>query len=448
MSIKKWFYLKKTDFLYRWHKGGAKGVKEDLFAALELSRDELEALNFNRFKKILTHAFDNSPYYHDKYTRAGMNPEDIRTPEDIPKIPIMTRQEIKDNRENILCRGVNRKKVFLTSTGGSTGNPLFFYHESNEPYFHLKHRFLQTIGIEPDANGAMVIRRNNTFVNRFKEGMWDWPAKRFSLNAMMITPESIETFLRQAKRAKLQFLWGYEGGIHHLALFLKNHDIPFPTQLKAVISTSSPLPVAHRTLFEQIFHCDVYDQYGSCEVQWLGTECPCHHGLHIPWDIRRIEIVDPEGNDLPPGETGDVVVTDLLNHSFPFIRYRNGDRCRMLDDDRGDCGIPFPRLDAVKGRITDLIKFADGSCIAGDYLTTIFDGYPMAVEAFQVIQRKDRSVELHYVPSSTPTAQTEIDLVAAALQKLIGNRAVVKKIPETEIKHDRGKTRFVLSEVE
>jgi phenylacetate-CoA ligase len=293
----------------------------------------------------------------------------------------------------------------------------------------------------------MVIRRNNTFVNRFKEGMWDWPAKRLNLNAMMITPESLNKFLRQAKRAKLQFLWGYEGGIHHVALFLKKHNIEFPTQLKAVISTSSPLPDAHRALFKQIFHCDVYDQYGSCEVQWLGTECPHHHGLHIPWDIRRVEIVDANGSQMPRGEMGDVVVTDLLNRSFPFIRYRNGDRCRMLDRDT-DCTIPFPLLDAVKGRVTDLVKFPDGSCIAGDYLTTIFDRYPMAVEAFQVIQRKDGSVELHYVPSNTPESPKEIALVVEGLKKLIGDRAVVKTFEEREIRHDRGKTRFVLSEME
>ena len=446
MSIKKWIYLKKTDFLCRYHKGGAAGVKEALFSALNMSADELEELNFRRFKEMLRHAYDNSDYYHEKYVKAGLEPDDIKSPDDIGKIPLMTRAEIKENRERILCRGVNRKSVFLTSTGGSTGNPLFFYHENSEPYFYLKHRFLQTLGIEPDANGAMVIRRNNTFVNRLKNGIWNWPAKRLNLNAMMITPESLYKFLRQAKSANLQFLWGYEGGIHHVALFLKKHNIEFPTQLKAVISTSSPLPDAHRALFKQIFHCDVYDQYGSCEVQWLGTECPHHHGLHVPWDIRRIEIVDGNGKELPHNEYGDIIVTDLLNFSFPFIRYRNGDRGRMLDNCCPKCEIPFPLLDSVKGRITDLIKFDDGSCIAGDYLTTIFDAYPMAVDAFQVVQKKNGDVELHYVPSARPESEEEIQKVVTNLQKLIGNRAAVCGKAVSEIKHDRGKNRFVISE--
>ena len=445
MFLKKWLYEKKIDWLYRYHKGAEPSVKKDLYAALSASGDELEALNILRFRRMVAHACNYSPYYREKYRKAGLTPEDIRTARDIDSIPLLTREEIKGHREDILCRNVDRRQVFLTSTGGSTGTPVSFYHEHAEPYYYVRQRFLETIGIAPADNGAMIIRRNNTWANRCKVAFWNWPSRLEFLNARLMTRDSVHDFVDRANRAEIKFLWGYEGGIYHLGLFLAEHGLNLPS-LKCVISTSSPLPLVHRRFFETVFHCDVFDQYGSCEVQWLGTECPAHHGLHMLWDIRRIEFVDSSGKNVPDGEYGDIVVTDLLNFSFPFIRYCNGDRGRRLP---GSCAQSnFPLMDSVKGRTTDLVKFSDGSCIAGDYLTTIFDDHPFAVQAFQIVQKKDGTVKLLYVPSGMPEAAAEVETVVADLRKLIGGRAGVYAEKVSEIRHDGGKTRFIVSEIQ
>ncbi len=443
MNLKKWIYEKKADFLCRYRKKVAVSAKEELFSVLSGSPADIDALSFSRFKKIFAHAYEHSSFYREKYQKAGVAPEDIQTPGDIEKIPLLTREEIKENREKILCDNVARESVFLTSTGGSTGQPLFFYHEHAEPYVYMKQRFFQMLGLSAWDNGAMIIRRKNSFFNRCKTALWNWPVKFLFLNATMMTEESVSDFIRKARKAKVKYLWGYEGGLYHLASYLSEHNLAMPS-IQCVISTSSPLPQAHREIFEKVFHCDVYDQYGSCEVQWLGTECPEHHGLHIPWDVRRIEFVDASGKNVPVGEYGDIVVTDLLNFSFPFIRYRNGDRGRRLE---GKCSIPLPLMDSVKGRVSDLLKFADGSCISGEYLTTIFDAYPMAVKAFQVYQKKDYSIELRCIPTENDQAETEIRYVIEELKKIVGERAEVVLQKVAEIPHDRGKSRFVLSEL-
>ncbi|MGE4300373.1 MAG: phenylacetate--CoA ligase family protein [Victivallaceae bacterium] len=436
--------MKKVNILRRY-KGEPDGIYRQLLLNQSLSPENLEVFNFNQFKCIFTRAFEQCDFYHRKYSEAGITPSDIRSSDDIQKVPLLTREEIKNNVEDMVCRDVKRKSIFKVGTGGSTGTPLRFYHEKAEPYLNISFRTLSWWGLNPEDNVASVIRRADTSVNRVKSLIWDWPKKRVFLNAMMISPKSMEEFIELAKKYDIQYIWGYEGGIYQLATYVHENKISLP--LKAVITTSAPLPKPHRLFISKVFKAQVFDQYGSCEIHFLAAECQKHEGLHILSDLHRVEFVDDSDNNVPDGEYGDIVVTDFVNKSFPFIRYKNGDVGRKLLH-TCSCGMPFPLMDAVKGRTSDMIVFSDGSCIAGDYLTTIFDAYADSVQAFQVFQKLDGTVILRVVPTGIFQGDANIDAVFNGLKNLIGTRSNVLLERVSQIEHDHGKFRFILREKE
>ena len=142
------------------------------------------------------------------------------------------------------------------------------------------------------------------------------------------------------------------------------------------------------------------------------------------------------------------MITDLEDYVFPLIRYEIGDMGRELPDPC-TCGVTLPMMDQVLGRTTDLVHLPNGSCISGDYLTTVFDDYPDAVRGFQVFQSADGKITIRYVPNpDDPRVRDIIKKVTYEIGKRVNSEVEVNAQALPEIPHDRGKLRFVISELD
>jgi len=143
---------------------------------------------------------------------------------------------------------------------------------------------------------------------------------------------------------------------------------------------------------------------------------------------------------------GDLLVTDLENLAFPLIRYRLGDRGRLLSR-KCDCGLPFPLMDYVHGRISDTIYLSDKSAIPGEYWTTIFDSYTDSIKSFNVHQANDYSITINYEPFSGANCGDIIKTVKEKLSKRIGDKtSLIFAQRDIEV-NDNGKTRFITSDI-
>ncbi|MEA4862210.1 MAG: phenylacetate--CoA ligase family protein [Victivallaceae bacterium] len=409
----------------------------------EMSDDERQALRFLRLKRILTQAYNFSPYYHDKYRRAGMCPDDIRQLDDFEKVPTLTKDEVREHGNDIICKNQKMGDMRLSTTGGSTGEPIKVYHDRRVPIDVISWWILKEWGLDISDNMGFIYRYRpaHSFLNALS---W-FPTGRIFLDASFIDDSSCEHFYCEARKKRIKCICGYVGAVQQFGYYLrkKNYSIP---SLKAVWTTAAPLPSVLRMDMESIFHAPVFSQYGCCEIFGLATECPKKNGLHWFDTIREIEVVDKNKRALSCGEYGETLITDLLNECFPLIRYQNGDNaCKMSH--KCDCGCRFPLLAPIRGRVTDMIKFRDGSYIAGDFLTTIFDATPDAVLAFCVIQRADYSLLIKYVPAGSSSAQTVQDVCASLRNRFAAQKLDVTQEEVSGIAHDRGKTRFIISEV-
>jgi phenylacetate-CoA ligase len=413
-----------------------------------LSVDELEELNWQKRRRLLKYAYAKVPYYRKKFQSVGLHPEDIVHPDDFQKVPLLKRNDLKENFNEMLSDEARPRQVRLSTTGGSTGEPVKVMFDKRVPLEALGWRMLGWWGIKPGLNSACCWRevRPKIIGQVINQLLW-WPTLRIKLDASSMKSQDIEKFVKKFNRIRPALLHGYVGAVDYIASFIEQNRYSIVPP-KAVSVTSSPITAVQRKRIEKAFNAPVYDQYGTCEIFWVSAQCGQKKASHMFYDARFIEFVGDNGNVVPMGELGDVVVTDLENYLFPLIRYVNGDKGRAL---RGGCpcGINLPLMDQVHGRQSDLVKLPDGSCISGEYLTTLFDDAPDVVKGFQVHQKKDYSIKVIYVPSSNPEGLAEtLARVHRQLMIKTGSQVKITMEPVENIPHDEGKLRFVISDVD
>lgn len=407
----------------------------------QLEEPERQELILSRLRDIVKCAWDNSPYYREKYRNVGLSDGIIGSFAEFEQLPILEKSEIREHGDRILNPNFPAGRLKESSTGGSTGIPLKVYHDRCIPLDTVGWYVLRQFGGDMSDNAAFL-QRYNPHRQRIPINKLLWlPTRRCFLDVSNITDEKWHEFYRNCRKIAPVYIQGYVGAVEEFAEFLSRNSLSLPS-LRLAWTTAAPLTDASRYRMEQIFGCPVYSQYGCCESYWLASECRLKQ-MHCFDTIRHFEVLDEHDQLLPDGETGDLAITDLLNKAFPLIRYRNGDRVKKLPGSC-PCGSRLPLLGKINGRTTDLIRLPGGGCVPGDFLTTIFDHAPEAVKRFQVVQHIDHSITIRYVPASAES-QAAVAEVCARLKKSFGGIAVSGE-PVDEIVSDRGKIRFVISE--
>jgi phenylacetate-CoA ligase len=265
------------------------------------------------------------------------------------------------------------------------------------------------------------------------------------MDANRIDEKTTAEFLDGWERIRPALFTGYVGAVIELAQFVERRGRAIPPP-KAVAVTSAPVTPGQKRYLGEVFAAPVYDHYQCQEAPMLAGECSRADGLHVFADARLVEILDADGRAVPPGETGDVVITDFRNRVAPVIRYRVGDRARWRAGSC-PCGITFPLLEPVGGRISDALRFPSGLVIAGEPLCGIFHEWPYAVRQFQLRQEADYSLTLRCVRGSDPNADAIMRLVVERLTARVRGEVPVRLQLAEAIPHDRGKQRFIFSAV-
>jgi phenylacetate-CoA ligase len=423
---------------------GSSVFQRQLRAAECLNLASLAELNWKRRKDLIRLCAKRIPFYQRKFRAIGFEPEDLKSESDFQNLPILEKDEIRVFAHEIVNPEFNIERLPTATTGGTAGTPLKTYNDPRVHHPSMSWRMLNWWGVDPSDNSAYLYRGIPTGLKKLITDIALWPTRRQYIGAADMTPQNMELFYKRLVNIRPKYLVGYVGAIDAFASFLQNNNYFLPG-LNAVWTTSAPLPKIKRNLYEQVYGCPVYTQYGSCEFYWVAAECTEKCGLHIGSDIRHVDVLEGKVK-VPVGEFGDLVITDLLNYAFPLLRYRVGDRGRLLDWSC-DCGLPFPMMDYVKGRSSDAIHLPNQTRIPGEYWTTIFDDFTAEIRAFQVWQHADFSLEIRYETHENIDATNVITIVGSRLRDKLQGR-IRLSFKECSISgNDNGKLRFVVSEV-
>jgi phenylacetate-CoA ligase len=302
---------------------------------------ELAAMQEKALRKLVKHAYTSVLYYHELFDSLGLKPEDVNSVSDLHLVPILTKDMILANYpKRILASGVNWSKCSPRMTSGSSGKKLEVVLDSEVAalYRLMQFRQLLDVGYKPWDKIAyirysppvtsIILQKLNFFRRHYIPLEW--------------TPERQ---VSEILRVKPQIINAYPSVLYLLAKTI-GLDQGKRLHLKLLMSNSELLTGHAREYIEDVFQCKVYDDYSCLEFSAIGFECKMQN-LHVAADNVIVEILDPEGNQVPPGEQGRIIVTALNNFSMPYLRYEIGD-IGVLSDKKCSCGRQFPVLQSIR----------------------------------------------------------------------------------------------------
>ena len=445
-------------FKWRLHHPAAFKKYRWLLANESVSLDELLARQETARQRIVRTAMAKTAFYPKFYGAVGFEAGDIGKDGWFERLPLVTKKELREQRDSFVNP---EKKASLRwfTTGGSTGEPVKTGFDESLCEEVYNWRLLNRFGVHPWDNHAYLWRdlRPRRIAKLINAALW-WPTRHLKCDVSSLDEEKIRAFLEDCRRIKPALIYGYVGALSQVARFgldrfgegLGGLEGLGGWRPKMFWSTSAPLSAVQRGMIETAFGAPVCDEYGSCECRWLACQCPECKGLHVNVEHVHLEFLGESGRPVEKGVYGRTVITNLEDEAFPLIRYENNDRGRWLTEPCA-CGRTLPCIDSVKGRESESFVLPSGKVISGEYLTTIFDLCADNVRGFRVVQHRDGSITVEYVPAGAKSkieveGEQWMEEARAGFMRVVGGEVPVDFKPVGEIPQDRGKLRFVVRE--
>jgi phenylacetate-CoA ligase len=363
-----------------------------------LSAAELRRQAYGLFQSRVRDAIRRYPLYEEKVAGCvGIRPrEAVHFPPQ--ELPIWTRDDQRRLFESLGGKPV--ENCFAHCTGGSTGVPLRFYvtRESFEWRMAVSDRGYSWAGAEEGRRSFYVWGtpiRDPGRLRKLKEGLHHWLQRRTYFDSFHFGDDDKEACCLAINRAKPRAIVGYAGNLVELGRFAIEHPGLLKWQAESAVTAAEGLLPGQRDLLQQSLAREVFQSYGSREFMLIGMECSRHVGYHISSDNLLVEVVDEKGQPAPPGTTGRILVTDLHNAANPFIRYEIND-LGALSGEPCDCGLPFPMLARVDGRIQEAISLPDGRRLTALFIPHLMKEFPW-IQGYQLVQEKADRLAIHLI---------------------------------------------------
>ena len=321
-----------------------------------MSEDGLKALQLERLQKTVRHCM-NSPFYQQKFKELGITPDDIKTLDDVQKLPFTSKEDLRENYPFGLACVPMKDCVRLHSSSGTTGNPTVVLHTQKDldEWANAVARCLWMVGSRPED-----VFQNSAGYGMFTAGLgFQYGAEKVG---MLTVPAAAGNTIRQIKFIKdfgtsvLHAIPSYASRIYEV-MKEEGVDPRKDTSLRVLCIGAEPHSEEQRQRIEQNLGVKAYNSYGISEMMGPGVafECPEQNGLHIWEDYFIVEIIDPVTlKPVPDGELGELVLTTINREAMPLLRYRTRDLTRILPGDC-PCGRHHKRLARLQGRSDDMM---------------------------------------------------------------------------------------------
>lgn len=381
----------------------------DLLAQLQRSEraslDELTALRLGFLRRLLRHAYAHTEHYRTAFDALGMVPDDIRTLDDLRRVPLLPRELAQSTVD---ARTAAYPTVTVTkTTSGSTGQPLEVRISGESRHWRdaTRWRGFGWGGYKMGDKAMHLWGVPAIAPSRWQQAKLaiDHKLRRdIYANCMIRSKDKLFEMVQTIVRERPQILAGYAQALADLARFVNAEHLRTWDTIP-VIYGAERLWENDRADLAQAFGPAVFETYGCREFMLMGSECEAHDGLHESVENLIVELVvrEPDGTTRAarPGELGEVAVTDLHNLACPFIRYLTGDLAMAREQSPCSCGRTLPRFGPVEGRVTDTMRDVDGNPVEGILFNILFLNMAKHTRQFQVVQRPDRRLILRVVPA-------------------------------------------------
>lgn len=390
-------------------------------------------------KKMVRYAYE-VPLYKKKYGKKGIHLDDIKGMNDLEKLPLISKEDIRKNfPDGIVAK--DDKKILLT-TSGSTGKPVSIYCDqfsaikSLEGYVRelkfyggswMKSKIALLIDLSPESSE-----------NAFFAGSAMPILKKFiSLKNIKLFHIGEEPKLLMAKMNKFEpeFIGSHPGMLRNLA-FLKKNGQGKNVEPEFILSSGEVLDTYTRNYIEDAFGTRIFDTYGTTEAGPIAFQCR-EGNYHVHSDFVHLEFLDDDGEPVV-GKPGRVVVTKLYGRGTPIIRYTGIEDMAVPLEGKCSCGLETQLIKKIEGRRADSIILPDGETIPPLSITGIpgevmseFGDY--RIKQFQIVQKSPDEMELLVVIDEKmreigPSPEKIRDEMKEKYQKKLGIEVKVREV--------------------
>jgi phenylacetate-CoA ligase len=399
-----------------------------------------EAYQLEQLRRLIEAARRYVPYY-----RQTLPDIPIRSLDDLYLLPIVEKSAIRHNRMAFVHESTPINKLWLHATSGSTGAPLLYYHDRSATRAHqaIADALMAMHGC---YLGERRVRFSGVYVAPYvqtKPPFWMFVDfyRQLQCSSYHLSAATYRHYLRAMREARVVYGTGYATSWHLLASFISESG-ETPPRLQALFTDSEGMSLEQQAITERAFGCPVFQTYGLGETGQIGMQCAAKR-YHVLTQACIIEILDDADNPVRPGETGQIVVTDLTSMVTPFIRYRTGDLATLAAD-VCPCGWHSPSWTEIVGRVDDRIKTPEGRWI-GRLSHVTKPG--VGVRESQIVQTAIDRVVIRVVPDHN-FDQNSMDAVIDAAHRYLGHSMQVSwERVESLPRMKSGKLRHVVREI-
>ncbi|XVH32236.1 phenylacetate--CoA ligase family protein [Haloferacaceae archaeon DSL9] len=413
------------------------------------SRDRLEQYQERKLRDLIEHAYENVPYYRRIFDERDLTPNDIQSLEDLQKLPFLTKEDVRDNLEDLKATNYTESDFEYVKTGGSTGKPLEFCYEDGvtraKEWAYMKTQW-DRVGYN-FWDKCVILRGEEVHTD---DGQF-WDTSLFGrwlvLSSYHMADDRLPQYIAKIREFKPKYIQAYPSVISILARYMDEHDVEPFSSVKAILCGSEKLYADQRTLVEDTLGCRVYSWYGHAERCVLGGECEIdEQRYHMFPQYGIMEIIGQDGNPIhEPGESGEIVGTSLNNYAMPLIRYRTNDIGR-LGDSSCKCGRSYQILESVEGRVQEMFIGDDGRPIPLTGAYSQVGKSSSNVKNAQFYQDEPGEVSLRLVVSDQYTEQDQKQILSDLSGRYDGLMFEVEIIDQIE-RTQSGKKRFLIQEL-
>ncbi len=391
-----------------------------LYRFLQKSRyysfEQLKELQNQKLRSVISHAYHNVPYYRETFDKRGIKLQDIKTTDDLIKLPVLTKEILRERFDDLVARNHHKFRSYVNRTSGSTGTPLKFLQDKyvNIARFAFFWRIWQTAGYQPYMRWAQIdgmhIPQN--------DDLWHYNRVLNSLriSAFALNPDNCLKIWNKIASFQPFILRGYPTALYTLASYAHEYQLELKVPLKSVITYSETLHSFQRTMLNTTFKCPVFDVYSSWEAVCLISECE-KHTRHQHMEFSAMELLDDDSQPVKDRETGEITATSFYNYAMPFIRYKTGDLAQFSDKGCA-CGRQHPSVRSLEGRKDDIIITPEGNRVSR--VSTAFadmEGLRFA----RIVQYKPETLEIKLVTDHGFNKES-IVMLEKELRKRLGDK--------------------------
>ncbi len=402
---------------------------EQLKRSQWLTPEQLREIQELNLRELIHQAYHHVGYYREIFDRLGLTPADIRTIEDLGKLPLLDKKTVRSCLYfDLLSDNHDKKKMLKVTTSGSTGEPFVCYADKNqlEMRWAATLRSMEWTGYRFGDRQARLWHQTigMSFGQVLRERIDAWLSRRLFIPAYEMSDKNLPQSITKLRKFNPVLIDGYAESFNFLAHYIKRHGLE-GVKPKGIISSAQALPDQSRAVIETAFGCGVFDKYGSREFSGIAYESDAHDGHLVVAENYIVEILK-DGRPAKPGELGEVVITDLHNRCMPLIRYRIGDLAIAMDSSTpSPCGRGLPRIGRIEGRAQAIIIGANGSYLPGTFFMHYFKDFDYVVRQFQVIQHQLTRLTLKIVKADRFNDQL-FEEILDGLRRFVGDKMEIE----------------------